>query len=241
MYRTGRGVAEDHGEALVWYRMAADQGYSAALYSLGLMYETGAGVTADVDEALTWYRRAAAEGFAPAQSNFGLMYYQGNGVAEDYGEALSWLLKAAEQDHAAAQFNLGLLYVQDRAVPRDLVQAHFWWSLAAGQGIAQAAAYRDGVAADMTAAQISEAQELARAWRTEHDARAAASIAPAAAAPPDFDAGKQAYQRGDYRAALIAWRPLAEHGDARAQFSLGVMTPKARASSKTMARRWRGT
>ena len=38
-----------------------------------------------------------------------------------------------------------------------------------------------------------------------------------------FDEGVAAYQRGDYAAALREWRPLAEHGDAEAQFRLGQM------------------
>jgi hypothetical protein len=38
----------------------------------------------------------------------------------------------------------------------------------------------------------------------------------------DFDTGRAAYQRGDYAAAFREWKPLAEQGDARAQFSLGM-------------------
>ena len=39
----------------------------------------------------------------------------------------------------------------------------------------------------------------------------------------DFDAGKEAYERGKYAAALHEWRPLAEQGHAQAQYNLGVM------------------
>ena len=39
----------------------------------------------------------------------------------------------------------------------------------------------------------------------------------------DFDAGVTAYDRGDYAVALREFRPLAEQGDARAQFYLGFM------------------
>jgi len=38
-----------------------------------------------------------------------------------------------------------------------------------------------------------------------------------------FDDGAEAYVRGDYRAALAAWRPLAEAGDAAAQLRVGEM------------------
>ncbi len=39
----------------------------------------------------------------------------------------------------------------------------------------------------------------------------------------DFKAGKEAYDRGDHPTALKEWRPLAEQGNADAQFNLGVM------------------
>ncbi len=45
--------------------------------------------------------------------------------------------------------------------------------------------------------------------------------APAAA--QDFNVGLEAYQRGDFEAALQEWRPLAEQGHAEAQFNLGNM------------------
>ena len=48
----------------------------------------------------------------------------------------------------------------------------------------------------------------------------ALSIPPAAA---DWNSGQAAYERGDIAAALEAWRPLAEAGDARAQAALGSL------------------
>ena len=39
----------------------------------------------------------------------------------------------------------------------------------------------------------------------------------------DFDAGLEAYHEGDYEAALQAFKPLAERGDAIAQYRLGLM------------------
>ena len=39
----------------------------------------------------------------------------------------------------------------------------------------------------------------------------------------DYQAGMDANNRGDYATALREWRPLAEPGDARAQFDLGLL------------------
>ena len=39
----------------------------------------------------------------------------------------------------------------------------------------------------------------------------------------DFRAGLDAYESGDYETALREWRPLAEQGNAYAQYNLGLM------------------
>jgi uncharacterized protein len=44
-----------------------------------------------------------------------------------------------------------------------------------------------------------------------------------ATARADFQAGMDAYNREDFKTALHEWQPLADHGDARAQFSLGLL------------------
>lgn len=54
--------AEDYAEAVRWYRLAADQGYTNAQYNLGLMYELGRGVLQDNVTAHMWYNIGAANG-----------------------------------------------------------------------------------------------------------------------------------------------------------------------------------
>ncbi|MFQ5973978.1 MAG: tetratricopeptide repeat protein, partial [Alphaproteobacteria bacterium] len=39
----------------------------------------------------------------------------------------------------------------------------------------------------------------------------------------DFETGMAAYERGDYAAAMGAWRPLADAGDAEAQYRVGTL------------------
>ncbi|HJL65723.1 MAG TPA: tetratricopeptide repeat protein, partial [Arenicellales bacterium] len=45
---------------------------------------------------------------------------------------------------------------------------------------------------------------------------------------PDFNKGVAAYESGDFATALGEFRPLAEQGDADAQYNLGVMYEKGR-------------
>lgn len=49
-----------------------------------------------------------------------------------------------------------------------------------------------------------------------------------AEAGPPFENGYEAYQRGDFAAAQRIWRPLAEAGDLRAQYNLGLIHAEGR-------------
>lgn len=66
-YNAGIGVAQDHGEATRYYRIAADQGFALAQSNLGVCYEKGTGVTQDYSEAARLYSLAADQGFDTAR------------------------------------------------------------------------------------------------------------------------------------------------------------------------------
>ena len=91
------------------------------------------------------------------------MYADGLGVPQDYGEAVKWFRLAAEQGNADAQNNLGVMCRDGRGMPQDLVCAHMWLNLAAAQGLEDARHRLDSLATEMTAEQIMDAQEAARA------------------------------------------------------------------------------
>jgi hypothetical protein len=61
----------------------------------------------------------------------------------------------------------------------------------------------------------------------------AAGVAPARA---DFQAGAEAYARGDYRAAFEEWQPYAEQNDPRALYNLGQMYRLGVGVEKDMAK-----
>ena len=127
-------------------------------------YKRGAYAT-----ALREWRPLAEQGDAKAQHNLGVMYRKGRGVPQDDAEAVKWYSKAAEQGDAFAQFNLAFMYKNGQGVPQDYAQAHMWYNLAAsrlppGKDRNKAVRNRDILAAEMTPAQISEAQKLAREW-----------------------------------------------------------------------------
>ena len=70
--------------------------------------------------------------------------------------------------NADGLFELGIIYSTGREVPADLVAAHKWFNLAAVKGRREAAAHRQEIAQEMTAADIAEAQRAAREWLRSH-------------------------------------------------------------------------
>ena len=138
MYRDGRGVEQEHGEAVRWFRRSAEQGHAGGQTSLGAMYGTARGVYRDDTEAVRWYRLAAEQGHVIAQYNLGVMYGAGRGVERNDAEAVRWYRRAAQQGDVDAQYNLGVLYETGRGVQRDRVEAVRWYRLAAEQGDADA-------------------------------------------------------------------------------------------------------
>jgi len=160
---------EDYEAALLWFKLAAEQGFANAQYNLGVMYDQGQGVAQDYKEAVRWYRQAAEQGLAKAQYNLGVRYDNGEGVPQDYKEAVRWYRLAAEQGHVSSQNNLGAAYGEGKGVTQDYVRAHMWYNLAASQATGEdrerSAKNRDLIAKKMTSEQIAEAQRLAREWK----------------------------------------------------------------------------
>ncbi|HSS29384.1 MAG TPA: tetratricopeptide repeat protein [Nitrospiraceae bacterium] len=146
-------------------RLSAEAGDAAAQYRLGLLYDEGNGLPQNSLQAKEWFEKAATQGHAGAQVDLGTMYLQGNGAPQSAQMALVWFSRAAEQEEGLAFAKLGRMYVQGRGVLQDFIQAHKWYNLGAAHGDLKAAEARDALAPQMSAAQIAEAQRLAREWK----------------------------------------------------------------------------
>ena len=126
------------GDALRWYRKAAEAGSPKAQYLLGHMLEVGRGQPRDPESSARWYRRAAAQGHVLAQFRLGWMHGTGDGIPKDVTEAVKWYRMAAEQGDATAQFNLALMCSKGDGTSKDAAEALKWYRLAADQGYASA-------------------------------------------------------------------------------------------------------
>ena len=159
LYTWGRGVRQDDGKVINWYRCAAEQGDAEAQLTVGtillandneqtlakkemtsIVKSTEQSVTTGLDprnqstlqtEGLYWLRRAAEQGNPEAQYGLGdhFMY-------DDPKAAMQWFRLAANQDHDNAQFELGEIYRQEKGIPpgENYVEAAIWYLLAAERG-----------------------------------------------------------------------------------------------------------
>jgi len=108
--------------------------------------------------------QAAAAGDDAAQSELGSMYAEGRGVAQDLTLARKWWLKAARQRDAYAMSNLGVLFANGLGVERDVVLGYAWFALAAAYGNHPAMSFRQDIAKQMSAEQVSAGSKIVEYW-----------------------------------------------------------------------------
>ena len=87
-------LPQDVAQALVYFRLAAEQGLEMAQLELGELYAGGHGVAQDHAAAAVWYRRAAQQGYGPACMALSKCYADGDGVDTDRFQAIYWYKRA---------------------------------------------------------------------------------------------------------------------------------------------------
>jgi hypothetical protein len=106
-------VGEGHiEEAITFYRLAADQKFTAAEHTLGVLYVRGEGVERNYYEARRWLARAAdGTGHMAAASMYdiGNLYRLGYGVERDIEEGRRWYERAAAMGDKDAIATLKML------------------------------------------------------------------------------------------------------------------------------------
>jgi len=156
-------VPATYGDAMRWYKRAAEAGSPNAQFLLGRMYETGQNRKRDFAAAATWYRKAAEHGHRLAQYRLGQMHFAGTGIAQSYTEAANWFEKAAGQKLREAQHDIGYLYDRGFGVAQSPLVAAGWYRKAAEQGLGRAQ-YNLGVllAGDSRAGGVTA--DIVEAW-----------------------------------------------------------------------------
>lgn len=119
-------------------------------------------------DALKLLRGGAAQkegvGF---QYALGALYEKGLGVKQDYAEARKWYDVAAENGATLACVDLARLHENGLGAPKDNVEAYKWYALA-GTGHAEWDEHKKQLVAQLSAAQLSDAQQRVAQWQAQH-------------------------------------------------------------------------
>lgn len=110
----------------------------AAILSLTLAFGAGSVLAQDFEKGLAAYN------------------------AGDYATALKEWRWMAEEGNVGAQFNLGVMYEKGEGVLEDNIRVHMWYNIASANSHKKAGELRKEIAGQMTSADISEAQKMAR-------------------------------------------------------------------------------
>lgn len=104
-YEDGLGeLTESATLAAKWFEAAAEQGYSAAQYKMGVLCDNG--TDADLEAAFRWYQKAARQN-SDAQTALARCYEEGRGIGKDINRAIYWYRKAEDSnDFARARLKI---------------------------------------------------------------------------------------------------------------------------------------
>lgn len=112
----------------------------------------------------------ALKGDTEAQFELGKDYETGRiGLKQDWAQALHWYGEAADQGDGFAEASLAILYHFGKGVPKDPFEAYKLYERAClhltGADRDSVAEMRERVGRELSAAQIAEAEKLAKAWK----------------------------------------------------------------------------
>ncbi|WP_309396410.1 tetratricopeptide repeat protein [Cerasicoccus maritimus] len=149
---TGDGVNVDYGEALKWFKLAADRGDPVAMTYIGICLYEGHGVFPNHDLAKKYLQEAADQQNAEAQRYLAYL----NEDNQNYPEAIKWYRKAAMHGDAVSSIMLSEQYHTGNHVEKDLIEAYAWARIASENGNASAL---EAIQSKLTATQIAEGKK----------------------------------------------------------------------------------
>jgi TPR repeat protein len=85
-------------------------------------------------------------------------------IAGSYGSTFKGFAKLSTKSSLVSQYHLGLMYLKGMGALQDYCYAHLWLNIASSQGHKQASVQLEKLTKKMSAQQLAEAQNLARAW-----------------------------------------------------------------------------
>lgn len=156
-------------QALEHLQKAADQNFTASLYTLGKFYQLGISGEAEPKLAFQYIDQAAEAGHIQAQYNLGKMYRDGFGVEASEEISFNWFLRAAKQGSQKAQAKLAQRYANGVGVQNDPATA-LKWALISGENTSKETFdLKDHLLKNLSVEEIEQAITDATAFRAKKE------------------------------------------------------------------------
>lgn len=156
-------------QAFKYLKQAAEQKFTASLYTLGKFYQFGINGAKKPELAFQYIGEAAEVGHIQAQYNMGKMYRDGFGITRDDAASFRWFLRAAKQGSQKAQAKLVIRYAEGMGVHKDQVSA-LKWALVTGENNSKKSfALKDELLKNLSSEEIERAVSAAASFRAEKE------------------------------------------------------------------------
>ena len=99
MFKNGLGVEKNPETAIEYFRTAAEKGYPAANYEMGLFYKD----ELEYVEAFNCFKKAAEQGIPAAMLEVAKAYATGMGAPRNRDEAVAWYTRCSETNSAYSE------------------------------------------------------------------------------------------------------------------------------------------
>ncbi|MBT4485958.1 MAG: sel1 repeat family protein [Rhodospirillaceae bacterium] len=225
MYLRGQGVVESAREAAYWFTAAATAGHVLAEYNLGLLYLRGEGVERSEAKAAGWLYRAASAGHKPAMRALGKLVAVVSGPAGPPlpppampGSSKPVRTKPAPLkpvQAAADSTPVTVLSAASKTLPVPALTP----DNKASQADDQTEPKSEPTFLDALAALMTSPSDYGNA----NDPEIVIEAGPEQPAHAKLDAGVATLHAVDFSAAKKHWQPMADGGDAEAQYQLGKL------------------
>jgi len=133
-YSEGLGTGADLTEAMVWFKKAAEAGYTTAWYNLGKIYQRGHGTPQDFKIAFACFTKATEMRDTDSKLTIAYMLFKGLGCQQDYAKAFSIYYPSAQAGNANSMYFVALCLRNGYGVAKNMDQARVWLQKAAAKG-----------------------------------------------------------------------------------------------------------
>jgi uncharacterized protein len=168
MYQKGDELPQESGEAVNWYRKAADEGAAPVQFKLASLLLEGKAGPPDYVEIRDLCEKAAKSRYSPATYCMGELYRRGLGVERNFSKAALWFTDAANLGHALSALRLGEMYWRGEGLKQDKIAAFAFIYMAAASDVPQAKQERERLEKELTPKELEKGKARAEEWSRRH-------------------------------------------------------------------------